>query len=75
MMQLYGYYSEEQSQPVALREVTIAGSPEQMRELAKFFAAAAEEFEAKNGTGVHLHLQDFMRQHGGPDVIAYKKGS
>ena len=73
-MKLFGYYSKEQEGAVELQEATIMATPEELKDIADFFAKAAKELEAKSD-GAHLHYQDFKNpgDYQLPDLIAYKE--
>jgi hypothetical protein len=79
-MAIYGYNREDDkaSEPMVLSEVTFQLCPEELRRVAKFLAARADEIDA--GTFVHggRHLRDDDKQWNAKDagdVIVVPPGS
>ncbi len=56
----YGYPKRKASEHglVELSEVTLAGTPSELRRIAKFIAHCAEEIERSGAGFGHSHLQD-----------------
>ena len=73
-MKIYGYYSKDQEEPVEFQEATIIATPEELKNIAKFFSLAADELEKKDSDS-HLHYQDYINpgDYQLPDLIVYKK--
>ena len=62
-MKLYGYEPTDFIEDVrgaALAEVTLNASPEELRRMAAFLAACADEMERMGDTYSHVHLSDHM---------------
>ena len=75
-MAIYGYKVDEQSndaQPLRLSEVTFQFSPADLRRIAAFLSACADEIESGILVDGHRHLRDVDRQwpeaHPDSDVI------
>lgn len=62
-MKLYGYEPSElieDVRPVALAEVTLNATPQQLRRMSAFLAACADEMERMGDAYSHVHLSDRM---------------
>jgi hypothetical protein len=63
-MNLYGYKREEllidNTRPSELAEITLVATPEELRRIAKFIEAAAENMERLGNSYEHEHLSDQM---------------
>lgn len=67
-MKIYGYTGEgrsaENAQPMELAEVTLVGTPAELRKIAKFIEAAAERIEIQGTHFDHEHLCDSFKEFG-----------
>ena len=65
-MKLYGYADEglplENIGPSALTEVTLCATPSELRKMAAFLEACANEMERMGATYDHVHLSDRARE-------------
>jgi len=68
---IYGYDSRTINEYglKQLREISLALSPDDLRELALFLHQAAEGLEGASSGHWHLHLPDVIRRKVGCDVI------
>lgn len=68
---IYGYDSRTLNEYglKQLREISLAMSPQDIRELASFLQEAAEELEGASSGHWHLHAPDALRRKVGCDVI------
>ncbi|HEY3487626.1 MAG TPA: hypothetical protein VGL10_06135 [Gammaproteobacteria bacterium] len=59
-MKLYGYKDEdiEQTEPSKLAETTLVASPQELRMIAAFLEAAADNMEKMGADYSHEHLSD-----------------
>jgi len=75
-MSLYGYPDgQELEAPLRLTEVTFAGSPTVLRQLAAFLQHAANLMD-RNGTNFgHEHFSDFAKERHAddPDIIVSRR--
>jgi hypothetical protein len=69
-MAIYGYNREDggATEPLVLSEVTFQMSPEDLRRVARFLVARAEEIEAGAFTGGGRHLRDHDKHWNAKDV-------
>jgi hypothetical protein len=65
-MKIYGYKDEglspEDIVPSELAEITLEASSDELRKIAKFIEAAAEEMEKRGKNYSHEHLSDKFRE-------------
>ncbi len=68
---IYGYDSQTLNEYglKQLREISLAVSPEDLRELANFLQDSADELEGAVSGHWHRHLPDALRRRLGCDVI------
>lgn len=60
MMKLFGFqHDSSEDAPFPLTEVTIVGSPEELRRVAEFLNHAAHTQEALGEEFGHVHLSDY----------------
>jgi hypothetical protein len=79
-MEIHGTRADESIPPEweavdELREVTFVLSPDEMRMVAEFFVACANEADAEHfGDLEHQHLVDFLwkRKFSGPDIVVWR---
>ena len=67
-MKLYGYSDKgmrnEDIVPAELAEVTVNGTPAELRRLADFLRLCASEMERMGEAYGHIHLSDHMKEFG-----------
>jgi hypothetical protein len=65
-MKIYGYKDEGQRPedivPSELAEITLEATADELRKIAKFIEAAAEEMEKRGKSYSHEHLSDKFRE-------------
>jgi len=77
-MKIYGYSEEERDNALksakALAEITLCATPHELRRMAEFFAACAEEMERMGNGYDHVHLGDRMKEFDGssPHLVIFK---
>jgi hypothetical protein len=76
-MKLYGYENMglpiEEIIPAALAEVTLCASPDELRQMAKFFSFCAIEMESMNSEYDHIHLPDQFKEFAeSPHLVVVK---
>lgn len=61
-MKIYGYSDEnpvlEHALPAELAEATLVANPDELRRIAQFLCACADEMEAQGRSWEHKHLSD-----------------
>jgi hypothetical protein len=78
MMKIYGYAEDERDEALvsskALAEITLCADPKELRRMAEFFAACAEEMERMGEDYDHAHLGDRMKEFDGssPHLVVCK---
>lgn len=73
-MKLYGYADAglppEEVTPLALAEITLCATPQELRDMSKFLADCADEVVCMGSTYDHVHLSDRIRQfESSPHVV------
>jgi hypothetical protein len=75
-MKAYGYSKRKgfESDLLEMREISLTGSPDVIRAVARFFASAADEMEQHDSGFGHTHLRDACPewQKDWPDIIVAK---
>jgi hypothetical protein len=68
---IYGYDSRTINEYglKQLREISLAVSPDNLRELAEFLRESADELEGASSAHWHRHMPDALRRKVGCDVI------
>jgi hypothetical protein len=65
-VKLYGYENKdlpiEEIIPAALAEVTLCATPDELRQMAKFFTFCAVEMERMHSKYDHIHLSDQFKE-------------
>lgn len=62
-MRCYGYaHKSEDEKPMELGEITLAGTPATLRELARFLLLVAEKMEQHGDRFGHEHFEDFVQR-------------
>ncbi len=77
---MFGYedrgLAPEDVSPVALGEITVVASANELRRIAKFLLRAAEEMEADGSRWEHAHLADRDNSFAGsPHFVVWKPAS
>ncbi len=69
-MKGYGQRRDDDESPVTeLEEMTLVGTPDDIRRVAKFLGWAADEMDREGTRFGHRHLRDWWREwNGGHDV-------
>lgn len=75
-MKIYGYSEQElpteRIEPEALAEITLVAEPTELRKIAAFLFAAAENMEQMGATYSHEHLADKLEEfEGSPHFVVF----
>ena len=76
-MNLYGHSDftgeNDAVRPVALAEITLNASPQELRAMARFLADCADEMDRMGASYDHVHLSDRVRSfEGSPHVVVVR---